>query len=128
MPAGMFDMGSIGFYLNYPKMGFKAEVTGTKSVKGNECYEVTFTRGDDVKRDYFNGTDFLKMRETRVAQTPQGNMDQVTDISDYQPMKGFLVPMTYEQSMMGQAITMKLTSFEVNSGVKDSRFKKPASK
>jgi zinc protease len=128
MPAGMFDMGSIGFYLNYPAMGFKAEVTGTKSVKGTECYEVTFTRGDDVKRDYFDGKDFLKVRETRVAQTPQGKVDQVTEIADYKPMKGFLVPMTFEQSMMGQTVTMKVTSFEVNTGVKDSRFKKPASK
>jgi zinc protease len=128
IPAGRFDLGAISFYLDYGAMGFKAEVTGTKAIKGNECYEVTFTRGDDVKRDYFSGNDFLKVRESRPTPTPQGTVDQVTDISDYREMKGYLIPMAMEQSMMGQMISLKVTSVEINTGVKDSRFALPAAK
>jgi zinc protease len=126
--AARFDLSALTFYADYAKMGFTAEVSGAVNVKGADCYEVTFTRGDDVKRDCFDGKTFLKVRESRVAQTPQGKMDQVTELGGYTLMKGYLVPTSYEQSMMGQVISMKVTSFNVNTGVKDARFAAPAAK
>ena len=58
--------------------------------------------------------------------TPRGPMEQSTDFSEYKYVKGYLIPARLEQSMMGQTIVFTLDRADVNTGVPDSLFVKPA--
>ena len=77
-------------------------------------------------KHYFGVVDCLKHREVTTMSTPQGPMEQSTELLDYKDFKGYLVPARLEQGVMGQTIEFKLEKFEVNTGVKDALFQKPA--
>jgi len=118
---------TMNFYDQYKNLGYTAQVTGTKNIKGTDTYEVTFTKPDgSTLKHYFGTRDFLKYREVTVVGTPQGPMEQSVDMSDYKDFNGYLVPTRYEQSAMGQAMDLTLDKFEVNTGVSDTIFAKPA--
>jgi len=118
---------AMNFYDLYKALGYKAEVTGTKTIQGADCFEVSFTKeGAPVQKHYFGVTDFLKRREVTMMNTPQGPTEQSTELLDYKDFKGYLVPTRLQQSMMGQTMEFKLEKFEVNTGVKDALFQKPA--
>jgi len=114
-------------YSMYKSLGFTVEVTGVKEIKGREAYEVTFTRASGpTMRHYFDAKDFLKLREVTVSTTPRGPVEQSTDLLDYKPFGGVQMPTKMEQSVMGQVITFTLDKCEVNAGVDDALFAKPA--
>jgi predicted Zn-dependent peptidase len=121
--------GAMNFYNQYKPLGYAAEVSGVKNIKGKDYYEVTFTKtGGSTLKHYFDVKDFLKFREVTVAATPQGPMEQSVDMSDYKDFNGYLVPTKYEQSAMGQSMELTIVKFEVNTGVDDQLFVKPAAK
>ena len=121
--------GAMNFYDQYKALGYTAEVTGVKNIKGKDYYEITFTKpGGSILRHYFDTKDFLKYREVTVITTPQGPMEQSVDMSVYKDFNGYLVPTKYEQSAMGQTMDLTLDKFEVNTGVADALFVKPADK
>jgi len=115
------------FYAAYKSLGYAAEVTGVKDLKGKETYEVTFTspKGPTM-RHYFDSKDFLKLREVTVNNTPRGPMEQSTDLFEYKPFGGVQMPTRLEQSVMGQVITFSVDKCDVNKGVDDALFAKPA--
>jgi zinc protease len=119
--------GAMNFYDAYKSLGYKAEVTGTKSIGGKDCFEVSFTKeGAPAMKHYFGVEDFLKHREVTTMTTPRGPVEQSTDLLDYKDFKGYLVPTRLEQNVMGQSVEFKLENFDVNTGVADDLFQKPA--
>ena len=123
---GMKIEAQTNFYEHYKDMGVTAAVTGIKTIAGKECYEVHFTTADSAEfSQFFSKDDFLKVRDAKTLDTPRGPIDQVTDYSDYQDFNGILVPTHVVQSVMGQAIELKLDKFSINTGVEDSLFAKP---
>ena len=121
--------GAMNFYDQYKGLGYTAEVTGVKNIKGKDFYEVTFTKpAGSTMRHYFDTKDFLKYREVTVMSTPQGPMEQSVDMSEYRDFKGYLIPTKYEQSAMGQEMQLTLDKFNVNTGVEDKIFAKPVGK
>jgi hypothetical protein len=118
---------AMNFYDLYKTLGYTAGVTGTKAIQGVDCFEVSFTKeGAPAVKHYFGVLDFLKRREVTTMSTPQGPMEQSTELLDYKDFKGYLVPSRLQQSVMGQTIEFKLEKFDVNTGVKDALFQKPA--
>ena len=118
---------AMNFYDLYKTLGYTAGVTGTKTIQGVDCFEVSFTKeGAPAVKHYFGVLDFLKRREVTTMSTPQGPMEQSTELLDYKDFKGYLVPSRLQQSVMGQTIEFKLEKFDVNTGVKDALFQKPA--
>lgn len=119
--------GVMDFYAVYKKLGYKAEVTGVKDLKGKETYEVTFTGASGVSmRHYFDTKEFLKVREAKVNNTPRGPIEQISDLSDYKAFGGVQIPVLTEQSVMGQTFTLTVDKCAVNTKVKDAVFVKPA--
>ncbi len=117
----------IEFYSAYKGLGYKAEVTGVKEIRGKEFIEVTFTSQNGPQmRHYFDTKDFLKCREVTVSTTPRGPVEETTDLLDYKDFQGYLVPTRYEKSVMGQSITFTLDKCVFNTGVDDKTFEKPA--
>jgi zinc protease len=139
-PMGMQDLAgddleamkaeaAVDFYGQYKSLGYAAEVTGVKEVKGKEYYEVTFSKPSAPSmRHLFGVQDGLKFREVNVKNTPRGPIEQTTDYSDYKTFDGYALPTHVEQSVMGQTFTMTLDSCAINKGVDDSLFQKPAVK
>ncbi len=124
---GMKPEAAMDFYSGYKSLGYAAEVTGMKEIKGKDHYEVTFTRpAGPVMRHYFDAKDFVKFREVTVSNTPRGQMEQSTDFFDYKPFGGVQMPTRLEQSVMGQVITFTLDTCTVNTGVDEKLFAKPA--
>jgi len=120
---------AIDFYSRYKSLGFAAEVTGTKEIKGKEYYEVSFSKPSAPSmRHYFGVDDGLKSREITVSNTPRGPVEQTTDYFDYKPFDGYMMPTRLEQSVMGQTFTLTLDSCAINKGVDDALFQKPAGK
>lgn len=114
------------FFGKYKAMGFKAEVSGVKNVKGKDCYEVSFSNASGKSmRQYFGVEDFLKYRDVKSMSSPNGPIEQTTDYSDYKDFGGYLAPGKMEQSVMGQSFDFTTDKFEVNKGVSDKIFKKP---
>lgn len=124
---GMKAEAAMDFYDAYKTLGYKAEVGATKNIKGKDCYEVLFTKDSAPSlRHYFGVADFLKHREVTTMKTPNGPVEQSSDLLEYKDLKGYLVPTRIEQSVMGQTVEFTLTKFDVNSGVADSLFQKPS--
>jgi len=114
------------FYGKYKAMGFKAEVTGVKNLKGKDCYEVSFSNDSGKSmRQYFGVEDFLKYRDVKSMTTPNGPVEQTTDYFDYKDFGGYLAPGRLEQSVMGRSFEFTTDKYEVNKGVSDKLFKKP---
>jgi len=119
--------GPMDIYGQYKALGLKAEVTGVKEINGKECYEVTLsTASGKTMRHYFDTKDFLKMREISVRNTPRGPIEQVSDFADYKEYSGYLMPAKFEQTVMGQTFVITTDKVEVNTGVADAVFEKPA--
>ncbi|HTR81391.1 MAG TPA: pitrilysin family protein, partial [Bacteroidota bacterium] len=137
-PQGMSDItgeqldelkfqSAFDFYGQYKKLGLTAKVTGIKTIKGKECYEVSFSgpAGKSMKQ-YFGVDDFLKFRDVKTMNTPNGPVDQTSDYFDYKNWGGgFLAPTRVEQGVMGQSFDFTIDKFAVNTGVKDGVFKRP---
>jgi zinc protease len=119
--------GVIDFYAVYKKLGYKADVTGVKDIKGKEAYEVTFTgtTGSSM-RHYFDTKEFLKIREAKMGKTPRGPIEQVSDLAEYKAFGGVLIPVKIEESVMGQTFTLTVDKCDVNTKVQDAVFAKPA--
>jgi predicted Zn-dependent peptidase len=116
----------INFYLQYKELGIKANITGIKTIKEKDYYEVVLEADTSSKwTEYFGKDDYLKFRQIKTADTPNGKVEQTTDYLDYQEFYGFLFPAKQVQSVMGQLIDMKVDKVEFNSGVDDSIFVKP---
>jgi zinc protease len=119
----------IDFYGRYKALGYAAEVSGVKEVKGKEYYEVAFSKPSGPSmRHWFGVQDGLKFREVTVNNTPRGPIEQTTDYFDYKDFDGYPMPTRLEQSVMGQTFSMTVDSCAINKGVDDSIFQKPVVK
>jgi predicted Zn-dependent peptidase len=114
-------------YEGFKELGYTTAVSGTKMINGKECYEITLTKsGAPAMKHYLGMDDFLLHRQAMTLTTPRGPMDQSVDYLEYKDVKGYLIPARVEQNIMGQTMTSTLDKAEVNSGVPDSLFVKPA--
>ncbi len=114
-------------YDTYRELGYATSISGTKTINGKECYEITLTKtGAPGMRHYLGMDDFLLHRQVLILSTPNGPVEQSTDCMEYKDIKGYLVPARLEQSVMGQTVSFTLDRADVNSGVPDTLFVKPA--
>jgi zinc protease len=114
-------------YDTYKELGYTASLAGTKTINGKECFEITLTKaGAPAMRHYLGMDDFLLHRQVLILNTPNGPVEQSTDCFEYKNVKGYLVPARLEQSVMGQSVSFTLDRADVNTGVPDTLFVKPA--
>jgi len=112
--------------LVYSEKGVETKLVGIEEVDGSEAYaiEVTMPSGTTATH-YFNTESNLKIRESRVVKTPQGEMTMATDIGEYKEVEGIMFPHLIVQPMgPGMKMNLKTDSIEVNTEVEDSIFNK----
>jgi len=110
--------------LEYKSMNIDTKLVGVEKVDGKEAYmvEVTLPTGSKATH-YFDTESGLKVRESQVAQTPQGEMVVATDIGDYKEIEGVKFPHEIKQPMGGgMKMVLKTQSIEVNPEVSDDVF------
>ncbi|MGA7160028.1 MAG: pitrilysin family protein [Bacteroidota bacterium] len=114
-------------YDNYKTFGYKAEVSGVKTLNGKDCYEVSISNASGKSmKEYFGVDDLLKYRDVKSMPTPNGPVEQTTDYYDYKDFGGYLEPGRIEQSVMGQSFEFTTDKYEVNTKVSDKIFRKPS--
>ena len=64
----------------------------------------------------------MKIRSIGVLESPQGNITQTTDYSEYKDAGGILMPHVMQQSMGPQNIKMTIKDVKVNGGIDDAAF------
>ncbi len=109
---------------NYEKNGLKLELAGVENVNGKNAYKIkiTFPNGDK-KTYYFDKETGLKIKETELKETPQGQMTFATELGEYKDFGGIKYPTKISQSVGGQLIELEVKSVKINSGLSDDLFK-----
>ena len=106
--------------MNFAAMGYKMTVKGIEKIGDKEVFVVVVETGT-VKTYYFDTHTGLLLRVSTIMDTPQGEMQMVTDYSDYRPVNGVLFPHKQTVAAMGMEVTVN--SIEVNTGLADEDFK-----
>lgn len=106
---------------------FRLALAPEDKVDGQKCYVVrrTNTLNSDTTLDYIRASDFLLVQT--VEKKP--DMTQIVLFADYREVAGVKRPFEQKAEIrpVGQKQTVKLSSFEVNLPIEDSRFEPPAS-
>ncbi len=123
-------------FLNYKKLGWKAELVGKESVDGAEAYKIKLTKNpikvDGVETEnityYFFDieSNVLVMQESEIKEGPAKGQIQQIKFSDYQEVEGMMFPFSMSQGVKGQGgQPIVISSVVVNPTVDDSEFKYP---
>ncbi len=104
-------------------MGLTAELKGIESIEGTNVYVVEITKPSGGKTSYYyDSVSGLKLRTSKTIQSPQGEMVQDTDLSDYKEVGGVKFPYSSSQPMGQMKMNVTAESIEVNTGIEDSEF------
>lgn len=104
-------------------MGLSAELKGIESLEGTNVYVVEITKPSGGKTSYYYDTvSGLKLRTSAILKSPQGEMVQDTDLSDYKEVGGVKFPYSISMPMGPMKMIATAESIEVNTGIEDSEF------
>ncbi|MTI21449.1 insulinase family protein [Fulvivirga sp. RKSG066] len=112
--------------LQYEKLEVETKLVGVEKIEGSNAYavEVTLPSGTTATH-YFDTKSGLKIRESKVVNTPQGEVATDTEIGEYKEVEGIMFPHVIKQPMGGgMKMVLKTQSVEINGAVDDSAFQK----
>lgn len=109
--------------MNYLQNGYALTVGGIESINGEDAYILKVEQNGKSTMEYYSVDSGLKLRNVQTNETPMGEMQTITDYSDYREINGVKLPFTMTQSAMGQAMTTVIKSVEFNTGVDNSVFR-----
>lgn len=117
--------------LNYKETGAKIELLGRETVGAKPVLALQYTpaAGPGVKL-YLDASTYLVSRSTVKLSVPEagGEIEQVTDVTDYRAIDGVQTPFQVTVSGSGQVITITLTKVEYNVALDDAVFGRPGGK
>lgn len=110
--------------LTYKEQGTRAEVLPQETIGGKTYVVIQFTpKTGSVSKAYFDPQTWLLARTTaRISAPDVGELEQVSEPSDYRAVDGVQVPFTVVQSSPMQSITIKLTSVDHAAAIDDAMF------
>ena len=111
--------------MNFIKNGYVLTVKGIEKVNDVEVYVMDIKK-DGADMTYFIDTKtHLIIRTISNAETEQGIIQQITELSDYRSAGGVLFPYSIVQKVpsMGMEIKMTVTDIQVNTGLTIEDFK-----
>jgi outer membrane lipoprotein-sorting protein len=116
-----------GVLNDYKAKGHTVELVGTEEIDGKKAYHLKVTKKNGQVQHYFLDADSgIDLRvQTTVEQGGQ-QMNITSDLSNYQPVSGVMVPFSMKQSMNGMPLmTMTINKVEFNVPIDDALFKMP---
>lgn len=110
--------------LVYDKMNVKTTLKGAKMINGSSAYEVvTVYPTGKTKSVFYDVKSGLKLKETSVEKSPQGEVNVVQEYSDYKEINGVMIPHMMKGSQGPQKMEFKLEKVEMNKPISDDTFK-----
>lgn len=94
------------------------EIVGTTEHAGQNCYELTLTTQSDAERTMYVDTEsYLIAGTRRTAETPSGDVEFISEITDYKEFDGVMVAtniMTDRGGFQQQIISIDEVSFDAH--------------
>ena len=123
---------------NYKDKGYAAELMGTETIDGAECYKVKLTKEprtidgkevEDVTFYYFESESFVPIAsDSEIKRGPQAGAIGRSTMSDYQEVEGLYFPFSMGQGVKGgPSQPINIESIEVNPEIDPEVFKFPVS-
>ncbi len=110
--------------LKYDELGYTLQLKSIETVDGKDTYMIeVFHPGSGTGYDYYDTESWLKIKEDKVEETPDGSMVQTTNLSDYKEVDGILFPHKIDLIIGPQQILGTVESVKLNAGIDDSVFK-----
>jgi predicted Zn-dependent peptidase len=110
--------------LKYDELGYTLQLKSIEMVDGKDTYMIeVFHPGSGTGYDYYDTESWLKIKEDKVEETPDGSMVQTTNLSDYKEVDGILFPHKIDLIIGPQQISGTVESVKLNAGIDDSVFK-----
>jgi hypothetical protein len=118
-----------GPLVDFKAKGYSVESLGTEDVDGTEAHKLKITLKDgDVRYVYLDPDYFLEIRVLDQTRVRGVEVEQETDLGNYEPVNGVMLPFSIESGAKGGPKSRKFTieKAEANLALDDSQFKFPA--
>jgi outer membrane lipoprotein-sorting protein len=113
--------------VDYKSKGNTIDLIGTEKVDDTDVYHLKLTKkGGQVQHYYLNTKTGLEVKMSQEMDGPMGKQTFQTELSDYQPLEGIMMPRTVKQSLgTDTVVQIKLDKIELNSIPDDELFRMP---
>ncbi len=119
-------------FIDYKKKGHEVKLLGTEAVEGIKCFKVKLTKNKNTpnpatETHFFDAENYVPIMQSNIVHSGPGKGKEVkTYLSDYQDVKGLMVPFSIETKVDGE--TFQKFTFEkvtVDEPMDDSIFAFP---
>ncbi len=101
--------------LYYAKSEIKSDLTGIEKIGEENAYVITvMLPGGSKKTAYYSVETGLKLRSSKVIDTPQGSATQITDYGNYKEVDGIMFPFEIVQKFGPQEFKTEVLTIELN--------------
>ena len=111
--------------LNYKTTGVKVELLPNETVGGKEAIVLRLTpKVGSVTKVFFDPATYLAFRSSATINMPTmgGDIEQVSELSDYRTVDGLKIPFKRVNTTPAQKVTITLTTVEHNVPIDDAMF------
>lgn len=118
-----------GPLVDWQAKGHQLRYAGIEDVDGTEAHKLEVTlKGGDVKTYYFDPDYFLAIRETTRRSVRGAEVEEETDLGDYEKVNGVYLPFALETGPKGGEKAQKIIvdQAEANVEINDALFAFPA--
>jgi outer membrane lipoprotein-sorting protein len=116
-----------GALMDYKNKGHAIELVGKEKLDGREVHHLKVTKkGGTVQHYYLDAETGIELKTT--AEIEQGGAKQSieTELSNFQPIEGIMVPHTVKQSLNGTPVVqMTIDKVEFNPTLEEGLFRMP---
>ena len=113
--------------VNYAAKGHTVQLVGMDEIEGTDVYKLRVAMANGDTRLYYMDKDSfvpIRMEETRVIRGAEQQFE--TNMGDYKPVAGWLVPFAYETGRKGQdKARIAYDKIEANPSIDAARYTKP---
>jgi outer membrane lipoprotein-sorting protein len=117
-----------GPLIDYAAKGHKLELVGKEKLGTGDVHHLKVMKKEgDVEHYYFDAESGLEVKRTVEIQTAGGVKQTLeTQMSDYKPVDGLMIPHTMTQSVNGnQVAQVTIEKVEINGAIDDALFRMP---
>jgi outer membrane lipoprotein-sorting protein len=113
--------------LAYKERGATVELAGKEKVDGRDAYVLIYKpKTGSVSRQLIDAETYLPVRVVVKVDTPEaGEVEQTSELSDYQVVDGIKIPFTIKVSSATQSFTIAVTKVEHNVKIDEALFSRP---
>jgi hypothetical protein len=109
--------------MDYVKNGFRLSVGDVEKINGKDAYVLHVNKGQQTTTEYYDVVTGLKVKTSATLNTPMGEMQQITELSDYRPVNGVHFPHMMKQKVATMETVITVSKVEVNTGISVDEFK-----